>query len=66
MVALRSGPGRYRVFGEVLADHVDLPRDEREKRIRELATAYANRLEHYCIQAPYQWFNFFDFWNEEA
>ena len=66
MVALRAGPGRYRVFAEVLAECVELPRDERDKRIRELATAYAGRLEHYCALAPYQWFNFFDFWHEES
>jgi len=65
MVALRAGPGRYRVFAEVLAECVELPRDERDKRIRELVAAYAGRLEHYCSLAPYQWFNFFDFWHEE-
>jgi predicted LPLAT superfamily acyltransferase len=66
LVALRAGPGRYRVFAEVLAERVVLPRDEREKRIRELAAGYASRLERYCVMAPYQWFNFFDFWNEEG
>jgi predicted LPLAT superfamily acyltransferase len=25
---------------------------------------YAQRLEHYCLMAPLQWFNFFDFWNQ--
>jgi predicted LPLAT superfamily acyltransferase len=65
MVALRDGPGRYRIFAEVLAECVELPRGERDKRIHELAAAYAGRLEHYCILAPYQWFNFFDFWREE-
>jgi len=66
MVALRSGPGRYRVFSEVLAEQVDLQRGgDRGKRLRELTTAYARRLEHHCIAAPYQWFNFFDFWKDE-
>ncbi len=66
MVALRTGPGHYRVEAEVLAERVELPRREREKRLRELAAAYAGRLEHHCLQAPYQWFNFYDFWQEEA
>jgi predicted LPLAT superfamily acyltransferase len=65
MVALRAGPGRYRVFADVLAECVELPHGERDKRIRELAAAYAGRLEHYCTLAPYQWFNFFDFWRED-
>ena len=64
MVALRSGPGRYRVFAEVLAERVELPRGEREKRIRELALGYVQRLEHYCTAAPYEWFNFYDYWRE--
>ena len=25
-------------------------------------SAHAQRLEHYCLQAPEQWFNFYDFW----
>jgi predicted LPLAT superfamily acyltransferase len=63
MVALRegggSGGGRYRVFAEVLAERVEAGRGEREKRIAELAAAYAGRLEHHTLRAPYQWFNFF-------
>ena len=58
-------PAGYRVFAEVLAERVELPRGERDKRMRDLAAAYADRLEHYCILAPYQWFNFFDFWHEQ-
>ncbi len=64
MVALRSGPGRYRVFAEVLAERVELPRGEREKRVRELALGYVERLERYCTAAPYEWFNFYDYWGD--
>jgi predicted LPLAT superfamily acyltransferase len=66
MVALRAAGGRYRVFAEVLSERVELPRREREKMLRELVAAYAARLEAYCVRAPYQWFNFFDFWQEGA
>jgi predicted LPLAT superfamily acyltransferase len=64
MVALREGRAHYRVFAEVLAEQVRVGRGERDKRIRELAAAYAGRLERYCLAAPYQWFNFFDYWEE--
>jgi predicted LPLAT superfamily acyltransferase len=64
MVALRSEDARYQVYAEVLAERVDLSRGEREKTVRELATAYAGRLEHYTLTAPYQWFNFFDYWHD--
>lgn len=66
MVALRQGSGRYRVVAEVLSERVEMPRREREKRVQELAAAYAGRLEHYCRAYPYQWFNFYDFWQEGA
>ena len=26
---------------------------------------YADRLTHYCRLAPYNWFNFFDFWQKK-
>ena len=65
MVALREEAGLYRVFAEVLSEKVQLERGKREDTIRDLVAAYASRLEHYCEMAPYQWFNFFDFWKEE-
>jgi predicted LPLAT superfamily acyltransferase len=43
----------------------DCPRGEREKRVEELARNFAGRLENYCKQHPYQWYNFFDFWAEQ-
>jgi predicted LPLAT superfamily acyltransferase len=66
MVALRQPGARYRVEAEVLADRVELPRGERDRRVCELAAAYAARLDHCCRTAPYQWFNFYDFWQEGA
>jgi predicted LPLAT superfamily acyltransferase len=64
MVAIRQGAGRYRVTGEVLAERVEQGRDERDKHVRELVAAYAGRLEHHLLTAPYQWFNFYDYWKE--
>jgi predicted LPLAT superfamily acyltransferase len=66
MVALRRGPARYEVFTEQLVERVELPRREREKCVAELLAAYAGRLEHYCERAPYQWFNFFDYWEDTS
>lgn len=64
MVALREGRQRYRVLAEVLAEEVPLSRDERGKQVQELAAAYASRLERHCLMAPYQWFNFYDYWDD--
>ena len=65
-VALRDGPGRYQVYVDVLAESVALPRDRRDAVLAELLTNYARRLEHYCLLRPFQWFNFFDYWRDEA
>jgi predicted LPLAT superfamily acyltransferase len=52
----------YRLYFEPFAERIELPRRERERHISTWAQQYATRLEHYCRKAPYQWFNFFDFW----
>ena len=64
MVALSDGSGHYRVFAEPLAESVKLPRAGRDAAIKELLEAYSARLEYFCTQAPYQWFNFYDYWGE--
>jgi len=66
VLAFREASGRYSVFAEKLADRVRLPRRAREKGVAELLTAYAARLEYYCKLYPLQWFNFFDYWKDEA
>ncbi len=66
MVALRGDGPHYRVVAEVLAERVELARGERGKGLDELAAAYAGRLEHHLLRAPYQWFNFYDYWSEGA
>ncbi|TDV39018.1 putative LPLAT superfamily acyltransferase [Paraburkholderia caballeronis] len=55
----RSG---YRIYFEPFAERIDLPRRGRAEHIAVWAQRFASRLEHYCRKAPYQWFNFYDFW----
>jgi predicted LPLAT superfamily acyltransferase len=62
MVALYRGGNRYDLHFERLVDSPKLERGRRDAMIREFATRYAQRLEHYCRLAPYNWFNFYDFW----
>ncbi|MDE1183537.1 glycosyltransferase family 2 protein [Paraburkholderia sp.] len=52
----------YRLYFEPFAERIDLPRKARAEHVAAWAQRYATRLEHYCRKAPYQWFNFFDFW----
>lgn len=62
---LYRGGNRYDLHFEVLAEQVRIPRAERTARLRELAQRYAARLEHYARLAPYNWFNFYDFWRHQ-
>jgi predicted LPLAT superfamily acyltransferase len=67
MVGLYEGGKRYDVRIDLLADfseRLDSPQ-AREQRIRAAVVEYAARLEALCLEMPYNWFNFFDFWNEE-
>lgn len=53
----------YEVHFELLRESVRLPRKERDQVLTELVTDFAARLQYHCLRAPYQWFNFFDFWH---
>jgi predicted LPLAT superfamily acyltransferase len=52
----------HRLYFESFAERIELPRRERAAHLGAHARRYAERLEHYCRKAPFQWFNFFDFW----
>jgi predicted LPLAT superfamily acyltransferase len=62
MVALYRGGNRYDLHFERLVECPAIDRTGRDASIREWAARYAERLEHHCRQAPYNWFNFYDFW----
>jgi len=62
MSGLYLGGNRYAVHFERLADFSTLERAERDAAIRTAVTTYAASLERHCRAAPYNWFNFFDFW----
>ncbi len=65
-LALKTGPRSYEVFLETLGDSERVAPTERKKVLQERVEVFANRLEHYCLLAPYQWFNFYDFWTEKG
>ncbi len=68
MVGLYRGGNRYDVRFESLADFRDPPDDlaERERLVRAAVADYVQRLEALCREAPYNWFNFYDYWQEDA
>lgn len=65
MTGLYLGGNRYRLHFEPLADFSQTPREARDDAVRAAVQHYAERLAHYCRVAPYNWFNFFDFWQKK-
>ena len=57
------GGNRYDIFFEKFADDIVLNRDRRSEEIQQWGQRYAERLEHYARLAPYNWFNFYPFWD---
>ena len=68
MVGLYLGSNRYEVRFEPLADFSEAISDPalREQHLHAALDAYVARLEALCREAPYNWFNFHDFWAEDA
>lgn len=58
------GGNRYRLIFEAFADRVDIPRANRQAALDEIVARYAGRVEHYARLYPFNWFNFYDFWQE--
>lgn len=60
---VRTGPRSYEVGFEAFADRVVLRRDRREADLRAWLERYAAWLEALCRAAPFNWFNFYPFWD---
>jgi len=60
---LYRGGNRYDIYFEHLADDIVLNREHRAEEIQSWTHRYVARLEHYARLAPYNWFNFYSFWN---
>ena len=56
------GNARYAIHFEQLADFSHIERTQRKQAVLDAVEAFAHCLERHCLQAPYNWFNFFDFW----
>jgi hypothetical protein len=65
MTGLYLGGNRYQLHFVPLADFSATPRSERDAAIADAMRHYADCLTHFCRLAPYNWFNFFDFWQDK-
>ena len=62
MTGLYLGGNRYAIHFDPLADFSSVARGQRDAAVEAGVARYAALLDHYCRTAPYNWFNFFDFW----
>lgn len=62
LTALHQGPS-YHVRFERFCEQVELPRGRREAALEQLVRGYAQRLEGQCQRSPFDWFNFYPFWD---
>lgn len=63
MTGLYRGGNRYELHFETLFDPSTVSRPARAAAVDAALRRYAQRLEHFCREAPYNWFNFYDFWD---
>ena len=70
MLALYRGGNRYDLHFERLVETPAIDRNGsghaatgRDAAIPGWVARFAERLEHHCRLAPYNWFNFYDFWD---
>ncbi len=63
---LYLGGERYQVSFELMTGGLEGSRRQRRAVIQRSMQHYAGRLEHYAALAPYNWFNFYDFWADES
>ncbi len=60
---LYKGERRYEIHLELLAEQVVIDPQNQDDDLKRIIDHYASRLEHYCRLAPYNWSNFYDFWD---
>jgi predicted LPLAT superfamily acyltransferase len=65
-LGLYRGGNRYDLVFETLANRVELPHAERGAAMDAYIGRYTTRLEHYLQTAPFNWFNFYDFWRQPS
>ncbi len=61
---LYRGGNRYDIFFEQLVERMTADRTQRQQQVEYWTRQYVRRIEYYVRLAPYNWFNYFDYWND--
>jgi predicted LPLAT superfamily acyltransferase len=62
---LYRGGNRYDLHFEPLTEGIEVPRSEREQALLGWTCEYAKRLETRVKSSPYNWFNFYAYWQDD-
>ena len=62
---LYCGGHRYEAHFELFSERIITARATRQADIQAQAQRYAERMEYYARRAPFNWFNFYDYWLED-
>ena len=57
--------GIYNIYLEKVAESFKYQRAVRKQKLADKVQLFADRLTYYCNKAPYQWFNFYNYWKIE-
>ena len=63
---LLHNPTNFHDDDRPFADRIDIPRQDRAQALDAVIGRFAARVEHYIRVAPYNWFNFYDFWQQDV
>ncbi len=66
MTGLYRGGNRYDVRFDRVIDYSNVERAERKRMVEQGVKEFAARIDTHCRIAPYNWFNFYDFWAPPA
>lgn len=61
---LYLGGNRYKIYFDLLAEKIELSRENRQHSIQQWVQKYVDKLETTASLAPYNWFNFYDYWHD--
>ncbi len=62
MVGVYRGGNRYDLYFEKIIDLHEMEDMPRNEMLHLAMQRYVKGIERHCIDAPYNWFNFYDFW----
>ena len=65
MTGVFEGGNRYSVYLEPIVDF-SISAENKDTAVNQAMLRYVELLEKHCKNAPYNWFNYFDFWQENT